>query len=206
MNKRLLYTAGTALVFAFLFAQCSVYKSMMNISRLKFSLNGVQNVYIAGVSLQGKNKVQDFSILEIAAVTSSLAQGRLPIEFVLNVVAVNPNDGKGGYPRTDASLKSFPYRLVVDNKEILSGNISSPVSIPGTGEQSLIPLTIGFDLVQSFRDNNYQSLINLALNIAGKSNTPSTIALYAQPTVNTILGDLTYPGELKIIEKEFSDR
>lgn len=204
-KKRILYSV-TALLFAFLLAQCSLYKTIMNVSRLKFKLNGVQNVYVAGVSLEGKRNIQDFSLLEIASITASVTKGRLPIDFVLNVAAVNPNDGKGGYARTDATIKAFPYRFVLDAKEILRGNIASPVSIPGTGEESVIPLTIGFDLIQSFRDNNYKSLLNLALNLSGNSSSPSNLEVYATPTISTVLGDITYPGELKIVEKQFSDK
>ncbi len=190
----------------FIFTSCSIYKSIVNLSRLKFKIGIVNNVRLADISLDGKRKMTDFSPFDGIKLTSAITKGSLPISFILNIDVKNPNDGTGGYAATNASLVSLPYRLYVDDKEILTGNISSPVTIPGTGEATVIPLAINFDLIKNIKDHGFESLVNLALNIAGTGNGNSRLTIYTKPTVNTVLGDITYPGELKIVDKEFSDK
>ncbi|MFA4922923.1 MAG: hypothetical protein WC557_01890 [Ignavibacteriaceae bacterium] len=202
MKKSILLIA----LLVFVFTSCSIYKSMVNLSRLKFKLGTVANVRLADISLSGKNKLTDFSPFDAIKLTSAITRGSLPISFVLNIDVKNPNDGTGGYASTNASIVSLPYRIFVDEKEILTGDISSPVTIPGTGEATVIPLSINFDLIKNIKDRGFESVVNLALNIAGTGNGSSRLSVVTKPTVNTVLGNITYPGELKIIDKEFRDK
>jgi hypothetical protein len=183
---------------------CSVFQTITNISRLKFKLRNVSNFTLSGITVSNKSKLSDFNALDLLKLSSSFAQGSFPATFILNVEALNPNDGTGGYKNTNATLKAFPWRLLLDNKETISGNISQPVTIPGTGEASVIPLQISMDLFSFFKDRGYESIINLALNLGGSGGSASQIALYAKPVVATMLGDLSYPEEIKIVDFEFS--
>ncbi len=202
MKKSILIIA----LLAFVFASCSIYQSMVNVSRLKFKLGVVSNVRLADIPLNGKNKLSDFSTFDALKLTSAISKGSLPISFVLNIDVKNPNDGTGGYASTNASIVSLPYRLFVDEKEILTGDISSPVTIPGTGEATVVPLSINFDVVKNIKDHGFESVLNLALNIAGTGNGSSRLSVYTKPTVSTVLGNISYPGELKIVDKEFRDK
>jgi hypothetical protein len=184
---------------------CSVYQTLINVSRLKFKLDQINNFMISGVSVSNKSQLKDFSAIEILKISSSFAQGKMPVSFTINVQAKNPNDGTGGYKRTNATINSFPWRLLIDDKETISGNISSPVTVPGTGEITAIPIQLNIDLMTFFKDRGYESLINLALNIGGNKNSASNVALLARPTVNTSIGNITYPGELKIVSYQFTE-
>lgn len=192
-------------IIAFSNISCSIYKSIVNVSRLKFKLGAVNNLSVNGVSLDGKTSAGDFNPFEVLKITSAFANRTFPISFLINVEAKNPNDGTGGYPRTDIMLKSFPWKLYIDDKETISGNINNSVSIPGTGEITNIPIRVDIDLLKFFKDTDYDQLINLAFTISGEKNHSSKIALYAQPTISTSIGDITYPGKLKIISKEFTN-
>ena len=183
---------------------CSVFQTISNIGRLKFKVGSVSNFSLNGISVSNKSKLSDFNAIDLLKLSSAFAQGSFPVTFTLSVEAVNPNDGKGGYPSTNATLKSFPWRLLLDNKETISGNIGSPVSVPGTGEVSIIPLQISMDLFSFFKDKGYESLINLALNLGGSGGSSSQITLFAKPVVATMIGDISYPGELKIVDYEFT--
>lgn len=183
---------------------CSVIQSFVNLSRLQFKLKGVSTISVAGVPITGKKILGDFNVFEIAKVTEAFFKGSLPLTFTLDIAALNPNDGKGGYARTDAQLKSLPFRFVVDSRELLRGNIKNPVTIPGTGEQSMIPVDLSVDLLQVIKDQGYESLLNLALQVSGVGNGSSTVQLYAKPVVSTILGDISYPDEIKIVDATFS--
>lgn len=184
--------------------QCSVYESLTNLSRLQFKVGNVNGFEINGVSLSGKSKIGDFNALDLLNLSSAFTKGSLPASFILNVDAKNPNDGTGGYKKSDATLQNFKWRLFLDNKETISGDIDQPVTVPGTGDVTTIPLRINIDLMKFFKDKGYESLINLALALGGTKSTSSKITLYATPTVSSPFGNITYPGELKLIDTEFS--
>lgn len=185
--------------------QCSVYQTITNLSRLQFKLGDVNNFSLMNINLTGKSKLADFSPVDLLKITSSFASGKLPVSFMINVQAKNPNDGTGGYNRTDATLKSLRWRLELDGKETITGDISSPVTVPGTGEITNIPVRIELDLKEFFADKGYESLINLALSLGGAQGSSSKIALYASPTVTSVIGDIRYPGELKIVDTQFTN-
>ncbi len=165
---------STALLF--LTSSCSVYETMVNLSRLKFKLGAVNNFTVSGINISGKKSLQDFNPLEVVNLTSVIASGKLPVSFTLNVEAKNPNDGTGGYPKTDATLKAFPWRLEIDNVETISGNIGSPVTVPGTGEVTNIPLTMNIDLIEFFGNKGFDNLINLALTLGGQQGSSTRLS------------------------------
>lgn len=182
---------------------CSVYQTFQNISRLKFKLDTVNAFQVSGISVSGKSKLQDFSAMDVLKLTSDVAGRHLPVSFVINVNALNPNNGTGGYPRTDVSLKSFPFRLLIDEKETVTGNIDSAVTVPGKGEAVTFPIRIQMDLYSYFADRGYDGLLNLVLKLGGQNKDPLKIKLVAKPTVSSMLGDIPYPGELTIVQTEY---
>ena len=186
-------------------SSCSVYETMVNLSRLKFKLGDVNNFTVGGINITNKSSISDFNSIEVLKLTSALTSGKLPASFRLNVEAKNPNDGSGGYPKTDATLKAFPWRLEIDNVETISGNIGSPVSVPGTGEVTNIPLTMNIDLIEFFGNKGFDNLVNLALTLGGQQGSSSKLSLYATPTVSSPLGDIKYPNELKIVDQTFTN-
>jgi len=201
MKKLLLLSIAILLITS----SCSVYETMVNLSRLKFKLGSVNNFTVSGINISNKNSLQDFNALELLNLTQVIATGKLPASFTLNVEAKNPNDGTGGYPQTNATLKKFPWRLEIDNIETISGNIGNPVSVPGTGEITNIPLTMNIDLIEFFGNKGLDNLMNLALTLGGEQGSSSKLSLYATPTVSSPLGDIKYPGELKIVDQAFTN-
>lgn len=203
MKKLIVLTFIIALVLSGI--QCSVYETLTNISRLKFKVGTVNGFQINGISFTGKSKLADFSAIDLLKLSSSFANGKLPASFILNVEAKNPNDGTGGYKRTDATLQNFKWRLFLDDKETIAGELDQPISVPGTGEVTNIPLKIEIDLMQFFKDKGYENLLNLALALGGSQGSSSKISLYATPTVSSVFGNITYPGEIKIVDYSFSN-
>ena len=189
----------------FLLTSCSVYQTMVNLSRLKFKLGDVNNLTLSGINISSKKSLSDFNAVELLKLTTVITSGKLPASFTLNVEAKNPNDGSGGYPKTDATLKSFPWKLEIDNIETISGNIGNPVSVPGTGQVTNIPLTMNIDLIEFFGNKGLDNLVNLALALGGQEGSSSKLTLYATPTVSSPLGDIKYPGELKIVDQTFTN-
>lgn len=201
---RKLFIASLVLSLVISGIQCSVYETLTNVSRLKFKVGAVNGFQINGVSLSGKSKLADFNALDAIKLTAAFTQGSLPASFVLNVDAKNPNDGTGGYKKSDATIQNFKWRLFLDDKETISGELNEPLVVPGTGEVTTIPLKINLDLMKFFKDKGYDSIINLALALGGVQGSSSRVTLYATPTVSSPLGNITYPGELKLVDTEFS--
>ena len=178
-------------------------KAMTNLSRCKFKLDSVNGFELMGVGLGNKSALSDFSILDAAKLAAGFSRGTFPASFTLNVAAINPNDGTGGTPNASATLTSFAWTLILDNTTTINGNIANPIVIPGTGQQSLIPLKMDLDLGKFFKDKGYESVANLALALGGVNGSPARITLRAKPSLRTDFGDITYPGEIDIIDKEF---
>ena len=189
----------------FLLTSCSIYQTMVNLSRLKFKLGDVNNLTLSGINISNKKSISDFNAVELLKLTSVITSGELPVSFTLNVEAKNPNDGSGGYPKTDATLKAFPWKLEIDNVETISGNIGNPITVPGTGDVTNIPLTMNLDLIEFFGNNGLDNLVNLALALGGQQGSSSKLTLYATPTVSSPMGDIKYPGELKIVDQSFTN-
>ena len=206
MNKLVkILIAITVIVFATV--SCNVIKdvsdTLSNVSRLKFKLADVNNFALAGVKLDGKDQINDFSITDGLKLTQAFASKRMPAKFILNVEAKNPNDGTGGSKKTSATLTSFDWKLYIDDKETIAGNIEKAVTIPGTGQSTFIPLSIELDLYKFFKEKGYDDLIRLAMAIGGEKGSAARLTLDARPTVTTSLGPITYPGRIKIVDKEW---
>lgn len=193
------------LILALCNLSCSVYQTIVNISRLKFKISNVSDYTLSGVNISNKRSINDLSAIEAVKLTASFVNGSMPASFTLNISAVNPNNGTGGYPSTNATIVSFPWRLLIDGKETITGDITNPISVPGTGQETIIPIRISIDLYKFVSSKEYNGIVNLALNLSGKStSTPSSIIVYAKPTVATSLGNISYPQEVKIVNLEYS--
>ncbi|MCU7496809.1 MAG: hypothetical protein HF314_05105 [Ignavibacteria bacterium] len=178
-------------------------QTFQNIARLKFKLDSVNGFLLNGIPVSNKTSLKDFSATDLLRITSAVTTRKLPVSFVLNVDALNPNDGKGGNQKTDVQLTKFPWKLIIDDKETITGDITSPVSVPGVGQDVKFPLKIEMDLFKFFNDKDYQGLINLALKLGGQQSNPVSIKLVARPTVSSPIGNITYPGDLTIVSQEY---
>jgi len=196
-----------ALAGILLFESCAAIDQMAsvlaNLKRLQFKLNGVRDFRLLGLDLSGKAKISDFAAMDALRLVDSYRSKRLPVDFVVDVLAVNPNDGTGGTTKTTSTLTGLEFRLLIDSQPTVTGNIDEPVEIPGTGQESVIPIRISLDLFEFFGDKRYEDLLGLALAIGGRSRSAARISLDAQPTVSTPVGPITYPGRITIVSTDF---
>jgi hypothetical protein len=205
--RRRYFVAVVSLAGFLAFSSCSALNDMAsalaNLQRLKFKIGSIRDFRLMGLDISAKSKLTDFSALDILKVAQSYKAKKLPVEFVMDVLAVNPNDGTGGTRKTVSTLAGLECRLLIDDKPTVTGNIDRPIDIPGTGQESVIPLRLSLDLLEFFGDKRYEDLVALALAIGGRNGSATRLALDAQPTVSTPAGPITYPGRLTIISTEF---
>ncbi len=181
---------------------CSFVKTAINLSRLQFRLGKVSDFKLMGIGISDKSKLSDLGAMDIVRLGSAAAQGKLPVSFILNVQAKNPNS-KGGYGATDIYVKSFPWTLYVNNKETASGDINSSFKVPGTGGYAVIPLRVEFNLIRFFKDSSMKDLANLVFAIGGKKGSSSNLKLVAKPVLGTPYGAISYPEPITIVNKTF---
>ena len=183
---------------------CSVYQTISNVSRLKYRIQSATDYRLQGVTIADKRSLKDFTPVELLRLTAGLAKGTLLLTFKLNIEAQNPNDGTGGYSRTDLHLVSFPWRLLINDKETVKGNITDRVFVPGKGETVIIPIEIEFDAAKSFKDKNLDDLLLIILQIGGVKGSTSNLKLMAKPVLGTPMGDIHYLDEITFVDKTFN--
>ncbi|MCU0244013.1 MAG: hypothetical protein MUE80_04570 [Acidobacteria bacterium] len=177
--------------------------ALASLKKLQFKVDGVRDFKLLGIDLGGKAALADFSAGDALKAIQSYRSRKLPVEFVVDILAVNPNDGSGGSRRSASTLTALECRLLIDGKPTVTGNIDRPFEIPGTGQESVVPLRLSLDLLEFFGDRRYEDLLGLALALGGKQRSPAKIALDAQPTVSTPFGPITYPDRITIVSTEF---
>ncbi len=182
-----------------------VQNALVNLKRLQFKLDGVVPGTLAGVDLAKVNDPLRFNVIDGLKLTQAFANKSLPLKFTLKVAAKNPNDGAGGSPQSTATLSALAWTLKIDSQETISGDINSPIVIPGTGEAATIPLQMSLDLYQFFHERGYKDVLNLALALAGQNGSTARLTLVATPTVTVAGVPLKYPGQINIVDKEFSN-
>lgn len=196
------------LLFGVLFFQgCAtlgeVFRTLTSLKNLQFRLDAIGDFSLAGIRIGEKSRLGDFSFTDGLQLLAAFRNKRLPVRFLLNVEARNPNDGSNGTTRTVSTLTRFDWRLLIDDQPTVSGGIDKPLEIPGTGQTTVIPLRLELDLYEFFGSRGYDDLLNLALALGGQDSDISRVALDAQPGVSTPLGDITTPERITIISKEF---
>lgn len=189
--------------FAIMNFGCSgVMDAITNIQRLQFKLDKVTGMKVANVPLSNFSSISNIGVIDAANLLAAFTSGKLPVEFTLNVLAKNPNDGTGGTKQSSAVIENLAWRLFIDSKETINGNVGN-ITVPGVGQSTNIPILMSFDLLKFFSNGQYNDLINLALALGGSSGSSSRITLKVKPTVSTILGPITYPGEFDVVDREF---
>ncbi len=200
--KKIILALG---IIILIFTGCNIIQTYQNIQRLKFKINNVDNFQVANINIGSKNKITDFNPADILKLTSSLSQNEFPVSMVINVEAKNPAEGIGGGESSSSiTLKSFPFKLYIDNVETISGNINEPVYVPSKGETKIIPITVGLDLKKFFRDQGLDKMVNLVLALGGANKDASRIKLVVRPTIGTPLGDFVYPDEITVVNYQFN--
>ena len=141
---------------------CSTIDTLSNITRLQFKLGDINNFSLAGVNLSNKNSITDFSVTDALKLTQGFDNNNLPAKFTLNVLAKNPNT-PGGSQNTTSAVTRMDWKLLVDNKQTISGIMDNRITVPGTGQTATIPINMTLNLMDFFNNLGYEGVVKLAL-------------------------------------------
>lgn len=172
---------------------CDVVKQVQqagNFVTCSFKLKDIQDVRLAGISIQNKSSVTDLNIGDAARIAAALTGGAFPLSFNLNVEAKNSNGSVAGLNRLD-------WILFIDDIEMVSGTNEEAINIPANGS-TVFPLSMNVDLKKVLTGKSGQAMLNFGLNLAGSNGEPTRIKLKAKPSI--MIGNrlVAYPGYITI--------
>ena len=198
-----------ALLAIFLvFSSCNfINKSVStlnNLQHLQFKLGSADNFIVNSVNISNIRTVSDLSINDGLRLTQAVANKSLPVSFTLNILVNNPNSNSNNNSTNyTAIINSIDWILFIDEKETVRGRVSTPIKVPAGTQTTVIPVSIGLDLVKFFGEKNYLDIMNLVLAIGGANGSSSRLKLQMKPTVSIAGIPISYPNFINVIDKEF---
>lgn len=174
---------------------CGMLREIANLRLVDFSIDSVTNANLAGVDVDRIQSYRNLSVTDMALLGTAVARGRLPMEFVVNIEADNPEENG-----VQARLVQMDWTLLLEDRPTISGLLEEEYVIP-PGAPTIIPLRVRVDLLEFF-DENLPDLVELALAVSGKQGAPKRIRFEATPTVRTPLGAIRYPQPITIMSRD----
>ena len=174
-----------------LLSGCQTLREVANLREVDFSLEQVTDTRLAGVDISRIRSYQDLRITDIGRVGSALAEGDMPLQFDLHILAENPEEN-----RFNARMVQMDWTLFMNDRETVSGVLDQRFVLT-PGEARTIPLHIELDLLDFF-EGGARDLVELALAVAGQGPGPEEIRLEATPTIETPVGPIQYPQPITI--------
>lgn len=173
---------------------CATLQGLAALSQVRFMADGVSEVRLAGIQVDGIRSAEDLSAMDLFRVTQAVAGGRLPVSFNVDLQAANPE----GNP--EARLVGLDWTLLLADRETVSGRLDRPLRFP-PGTSTPFPVEISLDLLEFF-DGGARELVNLAMGIAGVGGEAVNVHLRAIPTLETPVGPIRYPEPITLVARE----
>lgn len=152
---------------------------------------GTRNELLAGISVSRLRNPDQLRAQDVLRLAAAIRQRNLPLQLTLDLDAENT-----GASRT-ARILSIDWRLLVQDREAVGGRIGAQPAI-APGRSIRIPIDLELELVQLFGDD-LEELVRVARLLAGDDAAGDVDAfLMVTPTVETALGPLRSPRELRI--------
>ncbi len=186
--------AGLTLLVLVSVGACATLQQLAALRQVAFSLTGVQDGRLAGVSLARIRAYQDLSTIEVGRLALAFARNDVPLEFTVNVGAENPAENGA-----TATMVRLAWSLFLDEKETIHGVLDTSYALP-PGQPVIIPLQMRLNL-REFFNGPAEDLLNLAAGLAGLNADPTRISLRAVPSINTPLGVIAYPNPITIVSR-----
>ena len=178
MRKKLL---SAVLLFAVMLGGCSVYKSLVNLSNVKFRIKDVNEFEVLGIKISQKSGLDDLNFSDIAKLTQAKFSDSLPVSLTIDIEA--RNDSKGSYATSDLQIVRFPFTLKIDDKKIFEGKVNRRIKIPGKNTIVTFPVNVSFDVLKVFNELSADEIISLIFDLGGKNKNLDRIKIEAEPEI-----------------------
>jgi len=187
---------GLVLSGILLLSSCRYMRELSTLRKCEFRLTEIDNYVFSSISMNEIQSYNDLSFTQLGKFTSGMVKGDLPLSFVVNIEAMNPNP-------TPASLNKLEYIAFIDDFQIAEGALSQKITIDPSGGIAVIPLTVTTNLLDAFKKESLQALFNLVLNLSDAGKIPTRITVKIKPTLTIAGKDVMYPAYIKV-KTEFS--
>ena len=175
--------------------QCSTIREITNLRNVRFAIDRVADLQLAGVDVQRLKSFDDLKPTDVLRLGRAVANKDFPLDFQLHLTAENPPDNT-----VNARLVQLDWTLMLDDTETISGVFDDNLVLP-PGEPTDVPIPISLNLVDFFQ-HGVRDLVELALAVGGQGGEPKRIKLIGTPTVDTPLGPIRYPEPITIISRQ----
>ena len=115
-------------------AGCSGLQQLAQLKNVKFELDRISQVDLAGLDLSTRQSVRDLNAVELLRLTRAYATKQIPLSFTLHVSALNPAESP-----IQARLAQMDWALFIQNRQAVTGLFDKVVLMP-PGERVDIPI------------------------------------------------------------------
>ena len=194
ISKKLWF--GMLLTGLFLLSSCRYVRELSTLRNCEYRLSEIDNYVLSGIRMDEIQSYNDLNFAQLGKISSNMVQGNLPLSFIVNIEAMNPNP-------TPASLNKLEYVAFIDDLQIAEGALTEKIDIAPSGGIAVIPLTVTTNLLDAFKKESLQALFNLVMNLSDAGKIPTRISLKIKPTITIAGKDVVYPAYIKV-KTEFS--
>jgi LEA14-like dessication related protein len=165
------------LVACFLsFSSCDTITQLASFVNCKYEFTGLSNPAVAGISLNNIQNVNSLNAASLLKLAAGVMSGSLPLTTTVNVKATNPNS-------TAAQIAGLDWALDMNSSSILTGTVNNQVNVPANGGQTNIPFIVQMDLMQMFKGESKDNILQFVNNLLNLGKSSSNLSLRIKPTV-----------------------
>jgi LEA14-like dessication related protein len=155
---------------------CDVLSGVASFVNCKYEFSGISDPAVAGISLKDVTDITKLSASSLLKLTTGLMSGSLPLSVTVNIKTTNPNS-------TAAKIAGLDWAIDMDASNVLSGTLNHAVTVPPNGGQSNIPLTIQTDVLQLFKNESKDNILNFVNHLLNTGKSSSKISVRIRPSV-----------------------
>jgi len=176
-----------------LLSGCATLMQPTDLSKVRFSLDRVSAVRLAGIDLMKIDSLEELNMFQMARATMALSRENLPLNLTLHLKSENPLANQ-----VAARLTRMDWTLVLDGRDTISGSMEKNIRL-AAGKTADIPLNLSLNMFEFFNEKSAMDMLELALAFAGEDGAiPAGVALKVRPTSDTICGPISYGKDLLI--------
>jgi hypothetical protein len=165
---------------------CAALKETVALRQVDFQYDRITDPAIAGLPLSKFSRYESLSMIDVGRLALAVAAKDVPLDITVHVVGRNPAENN-----TTARLVRLDWSYLVDDREILAGNLAQEFTFP-PGQPRDLPLGVRFNLIQFF-GNDGKVLFDTALVLSGQRTSTKKVTLRLTPTIESPLGPIHYP-------------
>lgn len=185
------FAAPLALLALVALPGCAAMQELAALRLVTFAFANVSDVRFVGIPIGPGADYSKLGLADVARVAAAVVTKQAPLELVAHVSATNPPEN-----RVTARMVDMGWKLFVEDRQALAGQLGAPVVIE-SGRTVDVPLGVRIDLVE-LGASGAQDMFDLAVAIAGQGTIRKDLRLELVPTIETSVGQLTYPSPIVI--------